>query len=219
MLQAPAVSEYSQHQIIEKTREASESAHRLLAEISAEMKPGITESQAREKAKAVFDAHGITRLWHNPYIRFGNHTIYTFMDVIKDDNILQEEDIAFIDIGPIVGEIEGDVGHTLVFGDNPLFHRLKACSEEIYEQACRFWRETQPTGVALYEEIHRMAEEAGFVFNLAPAGHLIGAFPHKGWKEGLNTYPYTPEPGLWILEIQIRHPELPYGAFYESVLL
>ena len=54
---------------------------------------------------------------------------------------------------------------------------------------------------------------------LAPAGHLIGSFPHLGWKEGLNNYPYLPEPGIWILEIQIRHPELPYGAFYEDVLL
>ena len=67
--------------------------------------------------------------------------------------------------------------------------------------------------------MNNLAKEAGFDFNLNPAGHLIGSFPHKGWKEGLNTYPYVPEPGYWILEIQIRHTEKSYGAFYEAVLL
>ena len=64
-----------------------------------------------------------------------------------------------------------------------------------------------------------ISESVGFVFNLNPVGHLIGSFPHKGWKEGLNTYPFVPESGYWILEIQIRHPEKSYGAFYEAVLI
>ncbi|NDG05259.1 MAG: hypothetical protein EB121_07950 [Alphaproteobacteria bacterium] len=56
-------------------------------------------------------------------------------------------------------------------------------------------------------------------FNLDPAGHLIGAFPHRGWKEGLNNFPEAVVPGTWILEIQVRHPTLPFGAFYEDLLL
>jgi hypothetical protein len=76
-----------------------------------------------------------------------------------------------------------------------------------------------PSGIELYRHIHRRTEQAGFVFQLQPAGHLIGSFPHLGWKEGLNTYPYTPEPGIWILEVQMRHPDKPCGAFYEAVLL
>ena len=28
-----------------------------------------------------------------------------------------------------------------------------------------------------------------------------------------------PTTGLWILEIQIAHPQLPYGAFYEDLLI
>lgn len=29
----------------------------------------------------------------------------------------------------------------------------------------------------------------------------------------------APNAGVWILEIQIKHPELPYGAFFEDLLI
>jgi methionine aminopeptidase len=136
---------------------------------------------------------------------------------------LQENDIVTLDIGPVIcvdgQEIEGDVGRTVVIGNNPLFHQLKRASEEIFQKATDYWRQQKPTGVELYQYIHRLTEQAGFVFHLEPAGHLIGSFPHKGWKEGLSHYPFTPEPGIWILEVQLRHPTEPYGAFYEAMLI
>jgi len=136
---------------------------------------------------------------------------------------LQEEDIAYIDIGPIIDingfKIEGDVGQTCVFGNNPLFHELKAASESIFKQARQYWETHHPTGVALYQYIEQLVHQVGFKLNLEPAGHLIGSFPHSGWRDGLNHYPFPVNAGLWILEIQLRHPTEPYGAFYEAVLL
>jgi hypothetical protein len=31
--------------------------------------------------------------------------------------------------------------------------------------------------------------------------------------------PYSPSSGLWVLEIQIRHPTRPISAFYEDLML
>jgi Xaa-Pro aminopeptidase len=218
-MQTREVKEYTNEQVIEKTRETSELTHKVLNEISSFIKPGISEIRAREVAGEVLESYEIKKSWHKPYIYFGQNTILTFMDKPTEEKILQESDIAYIDIGPIINGIEGDSGHTLVFGINALFLDLKLQSERIFKLALDFWKKSAPTGIVLYEYIYKLTNEAGYVFNLNPAGHLIGSFPHKGWKKGLNTYPHTPEPGYWILEVQIRHPKEPYGAFYEKVLL
>ncbi len=222
-LQDPAVSQFTEKQVLEKTRLAADTAWRLLEEITLLLKPGIRESGAKDQALALMRDRGVTKHWHQPYIRFGSHSILTFADKPEDDRVLGEDDIAYIDLGPVIDagglDVEGDVGHTVVFGDNLLFHDLKATSERLFHEGVAYWKNHRPTGVELYDYLKAAASSAGYDFHLNPAGHLIGTFPHKGWRNGLNTYPYPPEPGIWILEIQIRHPEQPYGAFYEAVLL
>lgn len=222
--QHEAVAQYSARQMIEMTRTAHQTAWQILEEISATLKPGITEAEAREAAQVIYVQHGVEKSWHRPHIYFGSHTLLSAYDPKPSEILtLGENDIAYIDIGPIISvdgvDIEGDVGQTLVFGDNPMFHQLKAATETIFTQAREYWLSEQPTGIALYQHIAHRSEAAGFTFNLEPAGHLIGAFPHLGWKNGLNHYPHTPEPGIWILEIQLRHLTEPYGAFYEAVLV
>jgi len=221
--QHEAVAAYSEKQVLRLTTAAYQAAAKMLDEIADGLRPGMTEVEARQMADDIFARHGVEKHWHRPYINFGAHSILTFIDPKpKDILTLQEDDIVTLDIGPVIRieglEIEGDIGKTVVFGDNPLFQRLKQASEEIFEQACNYWRKNQPSGIELYRYIHQLTEQTGFVFHLEPAGHLIGSFPHLGWKHGLHTYPHKPEPGIWILEIQMRHRVEPYGSFQEAVL-
>jgi Xaa-Pro aminopeptidase len=223
LTQHAPVASYRAKQSAALTEMAHQKAWQLLEEIGAALQPGVSETEAKTLAQAAAQRLGIEKNWHQPKIYFGPHTILTAYEPSPPENlILQEHDIAFIDIGPVISldglAIEGDVGRTLVFGQNPLFHQLKAASEEIFKKGSQFWQEHQPTGIALYQYIEQLIQQAGFVPNLQRAGHLIGAFPHSGWREGLNHYSYLPEAGLWILEIQMRHPTQPYGAFYEAVL-
>jgi hypothetical protein len=52
------------------------------------------------------------------------------------------------------------------------------------------------------------------------SGHRLSEFPHAAHHKGaLADAPFTPSPGLWMLEIQLRHPTRPFGAFYEDLLL
>ncbi len=213
------VFEYSEQQILEQTQHAAHMARNMCHQICSELQPGMTESQARTMALELMQDNGITKHWHKPYIRFGCNTLLTFLDKAHEDCTLHEEDIAFVDIGPIINGIEGDVGRTVVFGNNPMYEDLQFWSEQLFRKGREYWLDNHCTGEELYHYIRHKAEEAGYSFILEPAGHLIGAFPHKGWKDGLNRYPYLVEPGLWILEIQIRHMDFPYGAFHEAILL
>lgn len=224
MTQHDAVAHYSARQITAMSQAAHHKAWHILEEISALLKPGITEAEARDAALTVYARHGVEKSWHRPHIYFGSHTLLSAYDPKPAEILtLGENDIAYIDLGPVIPvdgvDIEGDVGQTLVFGDNPLFHQLKAATERIFTQASNYWQAQQPTGIALYDYITQLTEAAGLLFNLEPAGHLIGSFPHLGWKQGLNHYPHTPQPGIWILEVQVRHPVEPYGAFYEAILV
>lgn len=211
-------SDYCAAQDAEAAIASAKLAHALLDEVLAALRPGMRESEVKLFAQACFTRHGIERVWHPPYARFGEHTLLTFQDRATDDRVLQEEDIAFVDLGIVKDGIEGDAGRTVVFGNHAELHRLAEASQGIFAQAAEFWRATNPTGIALYEHIYALAAQWHLQWNLDPAGHLIGAFPHKGWKRGINHFPERIEPGKWILEIQLRHPELPFGAFYEDLL-
>lgn len=211
--------DYIARQDTAKSFEACKFAHRILDEILAFVRPGIRESEVKDFTLARYEAHEIERPWHLPYIRFGEHTLMTYRDKAKEDRVLAEEDIAFVDIGTVKYGIEGDAGRTIVFGSNPVFEALRDGSETIFRQTVDYWKQNNPSGEELYKYITDLAEKSGFLFNLDPAGHLIGTFPHRGWKRGINHFPHTIDKGVWVLEIQIRHPELPYGAFYEDILI
>ena len=210
--------QYNARQDTIKNIAAAKLAHHLLDEIIAQIKPGVRESEIKQYALDCFARHGIEKTWHPPYVRFGEHTLLTFQDKAQKDRMLAETDIAFVDIGIVLEGIEGDAGRTVTFGGNGLHEKLQKASERIFHDARAFWRAENPSGIALYERIHTLAKEGGLVFSLDPAGHLIGEFPHQGWKRGINHFPESVEAGKWILEIQVRHPELPVGAFYENLL-
>ncbi|MDX1974889.1 MAG: M24 family metallopeptidase [Rickettsiales bacterium] len=209
---------YTAEQRVEHAIARAKQAHAILDEIIAQLKPGVLESEIKQFALDCFARHGIERTWHPPYVRFGEHSLLTFMEKNKEDHTLAEDDIAFVDIGIVHDGVEGDAGRTVVFGNDSEKCRLADASSTIFHEAIDFWQRHNPRGIALYEHIYALADKMNVAWNLDPAGHLIGAFPHRGWKRGINHFPESVESGKWILEIQIKHKELPYGAFYENLL-
>ncbi|MDX1901225.1 MAG: M24 family metallopeptidase [Gammaproteobacteria bacterium] len=194
-------------------------AQKILDEIANIIQPGMSESKATEAAKIIFKEHSIEKLWHRPIIRFNQNTLCTFKDRPTKEYILQAEDIAFIDIGIVKDGIEGDIGKTIVFGDNKEFLHLKNISEILFQEASIYWKTENPTGIQLYEFIYAQAKKYNVLFNLSPAGHLIGAFPHThAWTKGANIYPEKLAARGWILEIQIKSLTQPFGAFFEGLL-
>src|SRR5262249_12149167 len=140
-------------QIIETTKQIDHKTRKLLDEISQALKPGISEIQAKHLAKEIFASYRIHQNWHNTYIYFGSNTLLTYRDKHCTENILQESDIAYLDIAPIIDNIEGDAGHTIVFGEDPLLLDLKKISEELFYMAHTYWQHHHATGIELYDYV------------------------------------------------------------------
>jgi hypothetical protein len=211
--------EYCSHQDVNEIKSASNKSKKLLDEIIGQIRPGRSESEVYSKSLEIYQDHGIKKSWHNPYIKFGKNTSLTYSCKKTEDLILAEEDIAFVDIGPIWGQTEGEVGKTIVFGSNKIFWDLKYNSELLFEMGLEFYRAKNPTGIEMQSFINQKAHELGYKNLLESSGHLIGLFSHSAvWNKGIGHFDQAMSPGIWILEIHIKHPNLPYGAFYEDIL-
>lgn len=223
----PSLYKFARSQMRKETRRASSLTEKILSEIMAHLRPGLSEAEAGKIAVRTFEKYralGLVKHWHPPKIYFGSHTCVSIEDRIPGPSeTLRDNDIAYIDIGPVFDfdgrEIEGDIGRTFIFGSDPALALLAKGAKELFRKGVLYWKSKKPTGKGLYDYIRKEAEKDDFVFNLKDAGHLIGTFPHyRTWNRGLSNYPHFPEAGVWILEIQLRHHARPYGAFYEDIL-
>lgn len=201
-------------------QQAQQQSWLALRQIAAAIRPGMLESEARQLAKDILAAQGAEKLWHPVIIRFGANTCKTY-DQPSDKQIrLQADDIFFIDLGPVFAGHEGDVGATFVLGEDPLKLQCAAAARTVFQQVRQRWLAGDCSGADLYQFASQQSAALGFALNLAIKGHRISDFPHKLYAGGeLGDMQHQPAAGVWVLEIQLRHPRLPIGAFYEDVLL
>jgi Xaa-Pro aminopeptidase len=189
-------------------------------QIAQQIMPGMSEERAKEIARETLSALGMRRGWHHIIVRCGANTTKDFMARSEPGVVLQDDDIFFVDIGPVYGDFEGDAGDTFVFGNNPLHHKAKRDVREIWEIVRAKWLGEQVSGIELYEFATKTAEEFGWKLNLDLSGHRLSDYPHSAHYDGpLAEVAFTPNPNLWVLEIAIAHPDGTFGAFYEDLLL
>lgn len=188
--------------------------------IAAAMKPGMEEEEAYELARSILRGLGSEKDWHRPWVRFGESTVLPYGVPSKPHNKLKENDIFFIDIGPVWDGYEGDAGDVFVVGENPEYQRCQADVRKIFGWVKDRWAFGKVTGVELYNFAREVSEGLRWQFNTRGAsGHRLSDFPHAvHFKGNLMERPFTPSECAWMLEIQIRHPEREFGAFYEDLL-
>ena len=188
--------------------------------IAQGIRPGMRESEARALGQQVLEALGMQRIWHPTHIRFGANTLKTFKQRSEGDPVLGEDDIYFIDMGVVWEGHEGDAGTTFVTGNDPQKIACAAAVKTLFDEVQAHWRTQGVTGIELYDFAAGRAREMGWQLNLEIKGHRVSDFPHAIHRGGdLGDFAQFPNTGLWILEIQIAHPQLPYGAFYEDLLI
>jgi Xaa-Pro aminopeptidase len=188
--------------------------------IADKVQVGMVEEDARATARDVLSGLGMRRGWHHVIVRFGPNTTKDFMARSEPGVVLGPDDIYFVDIGPIYEDCEGDAGDTFVFGGNPDHHRAKRDVRAIWDQVRGAWFSTGASGHELYDLATTAAESRGWKLNLDLSGHRLSDFPHSAHYDGsLADVAFHPSPNLWVLEIAIVHPERPFGAFYEDLLL
>lgn len=214
--------------------EAEAMAYRLFEEAVAAglIAPGRSEQQISDAIKDLA-AHrfDVDRFWHKRIVRAGPNTLLPYRDN-PPDRVLAEDDIAFLDFGPVFARWEADFGRTYVLGDDPRKHALLADLAAVWEAGRDlFAADPDITGAQLYHGVCQLAADRGWEFGGPIAGHLVGEFPHErlaGDRTDAYLKPGSHRPmrrleasGLqchWILEIHLVDRALGYGGFVEQLL-
>jgi len=205
---------------IEKFLETRAKAQEALSRIVAQVQVGMLEEDANEMVVATLQEMGSHQAFHKPYIRFGTNTVKTFGADSDPGVLLGEDDIFFIDVGPVWDGYEGDAGETFLTGSNPELKRCALDAQAIFQAVAEKWKSEKSTGVELYQFAARRAKYLGWELNLDLGGHRLGDYPSGDHYEGpLSEVTFHPSPNRWMVEIHIRHPEQTFGAFYEDLLM
>lgn len=214
--------------------EAEDRALALLDAIEAAglVAPGRSERAIERDIRALAEERfGVTRHWHKRVVRAGINTIFTAGDN-PPDRVVADDDMVFIDLGPVFEEWEADVGRSYAIGADPRKHALCAALPVVFDTVRdRFNASPDITGHELYAFACEAAEAAGWRFGGKIAGHIVGEFPHAhipGEKDHHRINPANPgrlrEPDAfgrvrhWILEIHLVTDDRRFGGFYERLL-
>jgi len=213
--------------------DAQNKAAALFAEAERTLiRPGITEKALSRAVHALAaDMFGVKAHWHKRVVRAGANTLQPY-NQSPPDLTLQDDDILFLDLGPVFAAWEADFGRTYVLGDDPLKQRLRDDLEPTFTKTkAHFQANPDVTGKALYDFSCAMATEAGWEFGGSIAGHLVGEFPHErapgakaashiapGNTSAINGVDSLGRKRHWILEIHLVDRARQIGGFYEELL-
>jgi Xaa-Pro aminopeptidase len=214
--------------------EAQQKARQLLKQIEERrlLTIGLTEKELTERIyDLALDLFGTKKHWHKRIVRTGANSVFSFHEN-PPDLTLQENDLVYLDLGPVFDEFEGDIGKTYLLGSDPQKMKLLEDLERIWGEAkiCYLNRPSM-TGAELWVQVLKLTEEAGWAYGSQIAGHIIGEFSHKQRygdlpEHRINQFNLMPmnspaQDGSkrhWILELHLVDPGQQYGAFFEDLL-
>jgi Xaa-Pro aminopeptidase len=214
---AERVGEGHEHATMLEARRRTIAAVR---DVAGRVAPGITEEAGLELTKHVLREHGLERDWVAPCLRFGVNTLRRYGEPSLPGVVLGDDDLWYVDVGPLWRNHECDFADTFVTGEDPGRRRIVRDLRGVFDLTLHRWRESRLTGAQMYRFAAGEAAARGWHLDAEMGGHRVGAHPHAECHDGLlSQAQFTPSAGLWMLEIQLRHPDEPYSAFFEDLLL
>ena len=219
---------------VTELRAAQEKAVRLFGEVEARglIRAGISESQLNQEIyDLAHEMYGISTYWHKRIVRAGANTLLPYAEN-PPDHIMGEDDILFLDLGPVFEKYEADFGRTFVIGSDPIKLKMRDDVARAFADGKRYFKENPDiTASELYAYAVTLAGQYGWEFGGPIAGHLIGQFPHERIAEDKVTLYVHPKSNLgmrfkdelgqsrhWILEIHFVDRERQIGGFFEELL-
>ena len=214
--------------------QAQNNANELFQAVETQglIRPNVTESQINQDiydlAEKMF---GTSTYWHKRIVRAGSNTLKPY-DENPPDLTLAEDDILFLDLGPVFEAWEADFGRTFVLGSDPLKLKLRDDIAKAFAQGKQYFHShAEIKADELYRYAQKMARDYGWEYGGPIAGHLIGQFPHEripNDKISLYVHPDNPmkmrgpdaegQQRHWILEIHFIDRAKKIGGFYEELL-
>ncbi|MBV7256138.1 aminopeptidase P family protein [Pacificimonas sp. WHA3] len=202
-----------------------------MVEESKLIAPGRWEREiAADVVSLAQEQFGVTRRWHKDIVRSGPNTLATFHER-RADRRLTEDEIVFLDLGPVFGDLEADVGRSFVVGSDPAKHRLVSDLEELHGAVgARMASSPNISGAELYRFAAAQAHNRGWDFIGKIAGHIVGPFSHLRDGGSKAEFYISPEnervladvefqgaPANWIIEIHIASPCASFAGFFEQL--
>jgi Xaa-Pro aminopeptidase len=199
---------------------------------SGMIRAGRLESELTQDIHALARARfGLSRHWHQRIVRSGPNTLLTYHDPHADRR-MTDDDIVYLDFGPVFDAWEADFGRTYALGSDPVKHRLIGNLGEAFARGKQLYqRSPSITAGELYDYVAGMAAEYGWEFGASSAGHLVGHFPHErppgdstrfSIRSGNTTSLREPDAKgdarHWILEIHFVDRSRQIGGFFEELL-
>ena len=193
---------------------------------------GKLESELTAEIHALAQSRfGVSRHWHKRIARAGPNTLLTYHDESTDRRI-GDDDIVYLDFGPVFESWEADFGRTYVVGSDPDKHRLAGDLGRAFARGKNFYqRSPDLTAGGLYDYVAGLAVDYGWEFGAHTAGHVIGRFPHErnpqdpdtlrirhGNPIALRAPDKDGQPRHWILEIHFVDRLREIGGFFEELL-
>jgi Xaa-Pro dipeptidase len=214
--------------------EAQAKAGQLFAQIEARglIRPNVLETEINQAIHALAEAEfGVQKHWHKRIVRAGANTLAPY-DENPPDLLVGEDDIVFLDLGPVFEEWEADFGRTFVLGSDPAKLKLQSdIATAFAEGKAHFNAHPDITAAELYRFAQELARKHGWEYGGPIAGHLLGQFPHEripGDMVSLYVHPDNPvrmrdldangQERHWILEIHFVDRARGIGGFYEELL-
>ena len=219
---------------LEKLIDAESKAEYLFKQIELLniIQPEKTEKDINNSIyELAFKLFGIKKYWHKRIVRAGANTLKPYKEN-PENLIIKNDDILFIDFGPIFDEWEADFGRTYVLGNDKIKHKLRKDISMAWTDCKRYYDSNKNlTGAELYQYALLTAEKYGWEFGGEIAGHLIGHFPHEKLEKEDKTNYIHPENKVmlsekdksgnsrdWILEIHFIDRNLKIGGFFEQLM-
>ena len=145
--------------------------------IAAACKPGMVEEDAVQMAKDILAADDMVRGWHDVYVRFGSNTLKTFGAASEPSVVLKENDLFFIDIGPVWAS-----SRAMVATPSSLARRrdgqIAEDAKKLFHIVRRKWENTGMSGRELYDFAIEEAKD-GLGVEMDLSGHRLADFPHE----------------------------------------
>ena len=165
------------------------------------------------------------------FVRSGVNTLFPYNEN-PPERIIQDDDILFVDLGPVFEAWEADFGRTFVLGDDPAKKKLADSLEPAWKNVkAQFAENPDMTGEQLYGLACKEAQAAGYEFGGEHSGHLVGDFPHEripkdkislyitsGNNEKMRQKGKDGNDRHWILEMHLVDRERQIGGFMEQLL-
>ena len=195
----------------------------VVDEILAKLQEGMSEKDGKNLINECFLKIDSKKKWHPSKFRIAKNTQKSFKEESDESIRLKKGDAVFIDVGPVIGEHEADLGRSIIFqpeSSSKEHLEFINSSKELFFFLEKKWQLEDLSGEKLYLEAETWCQERALLFNPKMAGHRLGDFPHALiTRESLANFKEKPKDMLWVLEIHILHPELQIGSFYEDILI